>query len=77
MSRLRDNKVLLYCIVLYCIVLYCIVLYPIAGCDLRVTGLRFTGTRSNIVDIVLFLHYQCVSSASNVYSQLLMCILSF
>ena len=23
----RDNKVLLYCIVLYCIVLYCIVLY--------------------------------------------------
>ena len=26
-SRLRDNKVLLYCIVLYCIVLYCIVLY--------------------------------------------------
>ena len=25
----RDNKVLLYCIVLYCIVLYCIVLYCI------------------------------------------------
>ena len=30
MSRLRDNKVLLYCIVLYCIVLYCIALHCIA-----------------------------------------------
>ena len=45
----RDNKVLLYCIVLYCIVLYCIVLYCIVLYCIVLVSLILNETQLRVI----------------------------